>query len=308
MVESGLTLSLFRKGTALPESTAPIFDEARLAIGDRADGPTMLEEIGRAQKGAYDSMLFIRGEEPVGLICCESVDDDARLTFGHVLRSFSSKKAAVFNMAVDALVDKQFKVIRSNLTWPEPEGFSETAVAMGFVVVDRLSMVIEGDPGRTTGPLPHGTEIVRWSPEYFDDVARTMCETADPMDRVVYPQYQTHEGCKAMLRNILENKYGEFLPRQSFIALSGGRFAGYLLSILLPDGTILIVDIAVDPAFRRSGIGGAMIDSIVGGSDKKRIYLAVTTSNREAESLYRSKGFRVETAVRQHILAPGRGK
>lgn len=68
------------------------------------------------------------------------------------------------------------------------------------------------------------------------------------------------------------------------------------------------MDIAVDPAFRRMGIGGARIDRVIGGSDRKRIYLAVTSSNKSAESLYRNKGFQVETAVRQHILALERGK
>lgn len=307
-----LTLTHAGKGEPMAAGVQAIFGEAAAIISGLADERERAARhdiLERASKGTFDSFLFVRDEKPAAIICYETIDDDARLVTGHALRAIDIDKENIFETAVKALVEKGFRVIRSNFNWPEPDTYAKKAREMGFIVTERLSMSIDNDPEYAVRPLKEG-EIVPWSQSYFNDVARVMSVTVDPVDKMVYPRFQTYDGCQTMLRTIVENGYGEFQPALSYVAMCDGQFAGYLLSTLYPDSSMLIVDIGVDEAFRHKGLASGMIGRLVKNSaafGKRRIDLAVTASNLTALSLYRHMGFRVAETFMQHIfVADGR--
>lgn len=312
MQDHELVLTHAGKGEPMPAGVQAIFDEAAAIISGLADErerAARQEFLERASRGTFDSFLFMRDGKPAAIICYEAIDDDARLVTGHALRAIDIDKGKIFEMAVQALVEKGFRVIRSNFNWPEPDTYAKKAREMGFIVTERLSMSIDNDPEYAVRPLKEG-EIIPWSQSYFNGVAKIMSVTVDPVDMMVYPQFQTYEGCQAMLKTIVENGYGEFQPELSYIAMCDGQLAGYLLSTLYPDNSMLIVDIGVSEAFRHKGLAGGMIGRLVKNSaafGKRRIDLAVTSSNQTALSLYRHMGFGVSETFMQHIfVADGR--
>jgi ribosomal protein S18 acetylase RimI-like enzyme len=301
-----ITLIHVAKGSALPGNVKPIFNEASETIARLSD-PEMRSQrqssMDRALKGPCGALIFMNEDTPLGLICYEIYGDDIQMFFCHVLHSYQDKKADMFRTAVDEL-KKQFRVVRSNFNWPEPEVFSATARSMGFVVVERLSMSCKADAGHMVRPLPEGLKIVIYTPMYFETVAGMMCETSDQMDRVVNPLFTSVEGCKTLLGQMLGGTFGVSRPELTYVALQGDRLAGYLITASFTEGIVHIDDIAVDSAFRGKGLASAMIDRLIkdsGAAGNISVELAVTTSNVDALRLYRHKGFKITETFCQHI-------
>jgi GNAT superfamily N-acetyltransferase len=306
-----LTAIRLNKGSALPDDIKPVFDEATDVLAKlnnddiRARSQANME---KALHGYCSAIVFMLDNVYVGLVCYDESDDDAQLLFGYILKAHSDMSAEAFRMAVRTL-EKQFRTIRSNFNWPEPDVFSEAAREMGFSDVERKCMSIETDAGHVIRPLPGGLEIIPFNllpfdQHYFDDVARLMCETSDPMDRVVYPFFSSVEGCRTHLKNYLDSVHGSFKPELTYVARHGDRLAGYLISVSFTEGIAHIIDVAVDDPFRGKGLASAMIDRLVrdsGAAGYKSIELAVTSSNRDALRLYRHKGFEIAETVRQHV-------
>lgn len=73
----------------------------------------------------------------------------------------------------------------------------------------------------------------------------------------------------------------------------GAGLRGYLVAWFVADEGE-IANLAVDPEARRSGIGGALIDSAIGEARRlgvRALYLEVRESNGAARQLYASRGF-----------------
>ena len=93
------------------------------------------------------------------------------------------------------------------------------------------------------------------------------------------------------LREELSNDNARF-----FVALSGGNVAGYIGSHNIV-GEVYITNIAVNPSFRRQGIGEALVSYLVEiskGEGADFVTLEVRESNEPAQKLYNKKGFCVE--------------
>jgi ribosomal-protein-alanine N-acetyltransferase len=100
-----------------------------------------------------------------------------------------------------------------------------------------------------------------------------------------------------------EHGYPRFFFRQAldsmgpylFVAESGGSISGYALGVPgAREGWVL--SIAVAPAFRRRGVGSALLRSLVKRLRERkprRILLTVSPGNRGAVSLYFDIGFKV---------------
>lgn len=74
----------------------------------------------------------------------------------------------------------------------------------------------------------------------------------------------------------------------------GGHLVGYLILLHAGDAAEL-ANLAVDPAFRRAGIGGALLDGALAfcrGNSIADVALEVRESNAPARALYVSRGFR----------------
>ena len=84
-------------------------------------------------------------------------------------------------------------------------------------------------------------------------------------------------------------------PHARFAAVTvDGAFAGYAGWLTL-SGEAELLRIAVDPAFRRQGLGDALLAAVLDGAREAgagTVFLEVRESNAPAVALYRKHGFR----------------
>lgn len=87
-----------------------------------------------------------------------------------------------------------------------------------------------------------------------------------------------------------ENRFTKML-----VAEDGDKVVGYsVIGLIVPDAEIL--NVAVDEAYRRQGIGEMLIDSLIALGDKEDVsdfFLEVRESNEPAIELYLKKGMEV---------------
>jgi len=77
------------------------------------------------------------------------------------------------------------------------------------------------------------------------------------------------------------------------VALAGERAVGYIIYWLLPR-EIDVHNLAVDPAYRRQGIGKTLLYAAIDEARRQRVSrvtLEVRKSNEAAQRLYQSLGF-----------------
>lgn len=72
------------------------------------------------------------------------------------------------------------------------------------------------------------------------------------------------------------------------VALDGNRVLGYILGTR----SGVIVSIAVDPKYRRKGLGKALLDALLDRIKIPRIKLTVRVGNRGAQRFYIKMGFK----------------
>ena len=78
-----------------------------------------------------------------------------------------------------------------------------------------------------------------------------------------------------------------------FVAILDGKAIGFA-GLRIHGDFAEIMNIAVDVRFRRSGVGGAMLDFLISTANKEKlsgIFLEVRQSNIAAEKMYFSRGF-----------------
>jgi GNAT superfamily N-acetyltransferase len=266
------------------------------------EGPYVLCLLDRVRAGELGVYVLSARCRTIGAICYKVLDGDAELIFGHAIDG--GAEAFFFEGVVRGLFESGAHTVRSNFNWPEPDAFVRAALAMGFTVTERMSMC------RCTAPIsydaPPGFRVLAWQDGLAGGVCRVMCDAQAPADRAVYPMFGLPEGARMLMESILQDRHGKFLRELSYVATSGEMPVGFLISTLLPDGSVLILDIGVDPGCRRLGIGGAMLDRLIGDSYASGyglIVLAVTSNNYEAIRLYRRKGFSVNGHFMQYVLS-----
>ncbi|HTX44317.1 MAG TPA: GNAT family N-acetyltransferase, partial [Methanocella sp.] len=283
------------------EDLGDVFTDAaaRVSAAEGAYIRCLLERVGSGELGVYALSARCR---TTGAICYKVLDGDAELVFGHVVEGDS--EAYFLEAVVRSLFDEEgVHTVRSNFNWPEPGGFILGARALGFAVTERMSMC--RCPGLVEGNPPEGFELMAWQDRHVGDVCRIMHEAQSPADRPVYPMFSRPEGVRGLMDSVLSGKHGRFLRELSYVARAD-HVVGFLLSTLLSDGSILVLDVGVDKDFRRRGVGGAMLDRLIGDSYRNGyglIVLAVTSSNYDAIRLYERKGFRVNGYFRQYVLS-----
>jgi ribosomal-protein-alanine N-acetyltransferase len=89
----------------------------------------------------------------------------------------------------------------------------------------------------------------------------------------------------------------DYLAYRAFVAEEQGRLAGFAVARYLPPDEIEILNIAVDPAARRRGLGRILLATLL-ALPGRNLYLEVRASNSAARALYASAGF-VESGVRK---------
>jgi ribosomal protein S18 acetylase RimI-like enzyme len=98
------------------------------------------------------------------------------------------------------------------------------------------------------------------------------------------------------------------------VALVGGAIAGYVklaraTELAATDHVVTVNGIAVDHAYRRRGVGRALVVAAAREARERgarRLTLRVLSDNRPARALYESEGFVVEGVQREEFLLDGR--
>lgn len=96
-----------------------------------------------------------------------------------------------------------------------------------------------------------------------------------------------------------------------FVAVSGDAVIGWCDILIKPRPAQRhsgVLGIGVLSAYRRQGVGMALLEATVSAARKKgltRIELYVRTDNENARRLYEKFGFVVEGLLRKHILIDG---
>ncbi|HUE03462.1 MAG TPA: GNAT family N-acetyltransferase [Bryobacteraceae bacterium] len=88
----------------------------------------------------------------------------------------------------------------------------------------------------------------------------------------------------------------EYLKYELTVAVSEGRVAGFAVARCLAEGESELLNLAVDPVFRRRGIARRLVAAIT-SRHRGMVWLEVRESNTNARKLYKSLGF-VDTGSR----------
>jgi ribosomal protein S18 acetylase RimI-like enzyme len=95
------------------------------------------------------------------------------------------------------------------------------------------------------------------------------------------------------VREILDGRWGEFLPEGSFVSERGSELVGAVLSVHGTTGA-LVADVMVSPAAQGLGVGRRVLARALRSmhdAGVARVYLNVTEGNERAIRLYRGLGF-----------------
>lgn len=91
-----------------------------------------------------------------------------------------------------------------------------------------------------------------------------------------------------------------------FLAVSMGEVLGYAgIQTVLDEG--YITNIAVDPGLRKQGVGGGLLDAVLGFAGESGlsfVTLEVREGNSTAISLYKGRGFKAAGRRRGYYHAP----
>ena len=107
-------------------------------------------------------------------------------------------------------------------------------------------------------------------------------------------------------RNAFESGMNQNTTQSYFTALHNERVVGYIcLFHLFEEGELL--NIAVDPTYRKMGIGQKMIDlmfTLLNEKGVTRITLEVRESNLSAKNLYEKNGFKLLNIRKNYYSCP----
>jgi ribosomal-protein-alanine N-acetyltransferase len=82
----------------------------------------------------------------------------------------------------------------------------------------------------------------------------------------------------------------EYLKYDLLVALCDGYIAGFAVARRLAEGEGELLNLAVDPAFRRRGVGRRLVAALASGHPGV-LWLEVRESNVNARKFYKSLGF-----------------
>lgn len=294
-------------GFVLTDGIVHVFDEAvkEFSVSEYSERAYIRGLPGRIRRGDLGIYTLSLCGRFIGAICYRLVDGDAELVFGSLLSGFEYEEYFL-RRVVDNLFSSGVHTVRSGLAWPHGEGFIEAAMRMGFAMTERIGMArYASGVEPSVGPC-RGFELLPWKDEYAEEVCLIMCAHSAPSDKNVYPVLSTREGSLSLIRSMMMDKHGKFLRELSLVAKANDKTVGFLISTLLLDGSVLVLDIAVDSEYRKRGIGSAMMRWLVSEcavKNKDQIVLAVTAQNLDAIRLYEHLGFRQNMAFRQYVLS-----
>lgn len=92
----------------------------------------------------------------------------------------------------------------------------------------------------------------------------------------------------------------DYLARESYVAETGSEVAGFLVLLPLGPDEAEVLNIAVDPVFKRRGAGRALLAQAGG----RTLHLEVRASNTDAIAFYQALGFSESGRRRAYYREP----
>jgi ribosomal protein S18 acetylase RimI-like enzyme len=280
----------------------------RQALGERGEPlaqgwPELAAE--RLRTGEIDGWVAVADRAPVALLLFSRRSQRA---YGHLHVEAAEEPVEVALRLVPHALAALGPDIRraefgtTGLSASEDRKLADRLVSRpGFELVERFGLRRALDLGAPPPPpeLPEGCEFV--------PVTSAPVEALDQLDRRAFrggPDEalvaDSPEGNRRVLERILEGELGRFLPEASTLVLHGNALVGFLLTTEENARVASFADLAVDPAHRRRGVGGAMLSRgmralLALGYSSVRLW--VTAANVPARELYRSIGFEEERST-----------
>ena len=232
--------------------------------------------------------------ETLGFVSLGLVSNSISLLYSY--RGDEEKKM-LFKAAFDRLKDSG-KPIRLGGPWIN-DTLSDYIISLGFRKFDRKFMIAERESlvSHTLENLPDGYSISLYSDKMEDQAANLMFKANENnIDVLVFPHFfGTFDLCKQLIENTKKNQYGQWRDNISKVLLHDKKIIGICLLTIRGDYGY-IPDIAIDPEYRRRGLGRFLLlrslkDLLEAQQKLMGISLDVTSEN-PARFLYESLGFK----------------
>jgi len=169
-------------------------------------------------------------------------------------------------------------------------------LAAGFRCGWRRRMLLELIGWRRSPSAPDGYRLAPWHVRDLDAAAEVVFRAnAGTLDALLYAPFfgETPAECRHGLLAILAGRYGPLHQPATQCAFQGQTLVGVNLVISQGDALASIIEISVDPAHQRRGLGRALMIAalqVLRRDRYERAELAVTEEN-PAIHLYESLGF-----------------
>jgi ribosomal protein S18 acetylase RimI-like enzyme len=94
-----------------------------------------------------------------------------------------------------------------------------------------------------------------------------------------------------------------YLDHDCLVAVASGQVAGFVVTRAIAPGEREILNLAVEPSFRRAGIGRILMETVLANS-RETWFLEVRESNYGAINLYKTLGFSLNGRREKYYLEP----
>lgn len=261
------------------------------------------ERLSRALEHSEGLVAMTTAGEVLGIELFEVIEQTAEITVPWT-RHVDHQLACELMEATVQVVTTEYPPIRYMRAERQvlPGQLDTTGVEnAGFQCYQRLRMNLELSTwdGRVS-LLPDCYRLVPWNIEYLDLAAQVVYRAnLGTLDAKLYaPFFGDSPGqCRKGLLAILAGKYGALHQNATQCAFRNETMVGINLVIDEANRSASIVEISVDPAHQRAGLGRALMTRSLAILQKRyfdQVELAVTMQNTGALHLYQSLGF-VET-------------
>jgi ribosomal-protein-alanine N-acetyltransferase len=99
-------------------------------------------------------------------------------------------------------------------------------------------------------------------------------------------------------------KVADYLRHECIVATIQDRLAGFAVARRTAADELEILNVAVDPPFRRRGVARMLVEQLL-ANFRGNVYLEVRVSNLAARKLYHSLGFEAIGVRNDYYEAPG---
>lgn len=257
------------------------------------------ERLSRATETSNGLAAIDADGRLLGLVIMEIVDQAAEMSFPWgVIKDRTLQRdlaLAAMQLARDDYPDLRYLRMERQLLPGDVDtrGVEEA----GFICHWRQRMELDLAAWRASTTVLPGYHLSPWHIQYLDAAAAVVFRAnAGTLDAELYAPFfgDSPEECRKGLLAILVGKYGPINPRATLCAFHDADLVG--INLVIDEGNNLasIVELSVDPAHQRRGVGRALLSqslTFLKGARFERVELAVTKANSPALCMYEHLGF-----------------